>query len=297
MTAPVLPEKKFAEFGSYLKRVGFKFEVRPHQVFLARAADLVVSLYASGKVVIAGKDKTLEREVRWYLEKLGAKGDPLPEKLEALKGRTRIGTDEAGKGDYFGPLVVAAVLLSPATEGKMKALGVRDSKKLSDKRVAELGPLVKRTAGTGNWEVLRIDPPIYNRLYEEMGDQNAILAWGHARLIENMLAAHEDCRLAVVDEFSARSLLKALKQKGQDIEVVQSSGGERDMAVAAASVLARAAFLERLEAMAGEYGMDFPKGASAVEDAARGFVRTRGVEYLGQVAKLHFRTTKKVLGP
>ena len=297
MTVPLLPAGKFAELKAYLKRVGFAFEERPHQVFLARAPGLVVSLYSSGKVVIAGKDRALEREVRWYLEKLGAIGEALPKKLDAVKGRTRMGTDEAGKGDYFGPLVVAAVLLAPGAEEKLKALGVRDSKKLSDKRATEMAPLVKRAAGAGNWEVLRIDPPRYNRLYEEMRDQNAILAWGHARLIENMLAAHEDCRLAVVDEFSAASLRRALLEKGRDIEVVQSSGGERDMAVAAASVLARAAFLERLEAMAGEHGMDFPKGASAVEDAAREFVRTRGGECLGLVAKLHFRTTKKVLGP
>jgi ribonuclease HIII len=297
MSAPVLPGNRFADFKAYLKKVGFSFEKRPHQEFLARAPGLVVSLYSSGKVVIAGKDRTLEREVRWYLGKLGAAGAALPGKLDAVKGRTRIGTDEAGKGDYFGPLVVAAVLLAPETEEKMKALGVRDSKKLSDKRVGEMAPLVKRAAGAGGWEVLRIDPPKYNALHEEMGDQNAVLAWGHSRLIENALAAHADCRLAVVDEFSARSLLRALKEKGRDIEVVQSSGGERDMAVAAASVLARAAFLERLAAMGEEHGMDFPKGASAVEGAARGFVSSRGAASLGLVAKLHFRTTKKVLGP
>jgi ribonuclease HIII len=296
MTAPVLPAERFDDFEGYLRKVGFAFEERPHQVFLARAPGLVVSLYESGKVVIAGKDKTLEREVRWYLEKLGARGETVPEKLVELKGRLRIGTDEAGKGDYFGPLVVAAVLVSPGTEEKLKALGVRDSKRLSDKRVSEMAPLVKRAAGPGNWEVLRIEAPKYNQLYAELGDQNALLAWGHARLIENALAGHADCRLAVVDEFSARSLVRALKEKGRDIEVVQSPGGERDMAVAAASVLARAAFLERLAAMGEEHGMVFPKGASAVEGAARELVRFRGVESLGLVAKLHFRTTGKILG-
>ena len=124
MDVPVLPPERFEDFRAHLKRVGFAFEERPHQVFLARAPGLVVSLYESGKVVIAGKDRTLEREVRWYLEKLGAGGETVPEKLVELKGRSRIGTDEAGKGDYFGPLVVAAVLLAPETEEKMKALGV-----------------------------------------------------------------------------------------------------------------------------------------------------------------------------
>ncbi|MBM4248877.1 MAG: ribonuclease HIII [Euryarchaeota archaeon] len=297
MTAPVLPGKGFSDFRAYLERVGFAFEDRPHQVFLARSGKLVVSLYESGKVVIAGKDRRLEREVRWYLEKLGAKGEPSPARLEAVRGRLRVGTDEAGKGDYFGPLVVAAVLLGPGAEERMRVLGVKDSKRMSDGRVAELAPLVRRAAGAGRWEVLRIDPPTYNRLHEEMGDQNAVLAWAHARLIGNLLAAHPDCRLAVVDEFSAASLRRALLGRGRDIEVVQSPGGERDQAVAAASVLARAEFLERLEALGAQFGMEFPKGASGVEGAARELLRAGGEGRLGLVAKLHFRTTQKVLGP
>ncbi len=297
MSAPILAAGKSDDFRAYLKRVGFAFEDRPRQLFLARAPGLVVSLYESGKVSIAGRDRPLEREVRWYLEKLGAKGEKVPEKLECLKGRLRIGTDEAGKGDFFGPLVVAAVVLGPEAEERMNALGVRDSKRLSDRRVGGMAPLVKRAAGAGYWEVLRVDPPKYNRLFERMGNLNAMLAWAHARLIGNALAARPDCRLAVVDEFSARSLLRALGERGRDIEVVQSFGGERDMAVAAASVLARAAFLDGMAAMGGEYGMDFPKGASAVEGAAREFVRARGEERLGLVAKLHFKTTQKVIGP
>jgi ribonuclease HIII len=295
MSAPVLPGNRFADLKAYLKKVGFSFEKRPHQEFLARAPGLVVSLYESGKVVIAGRDRTLEREVRWYLGKLGAAGAALPGKLDAVKGRTRIGTDEAGKGDYFGPLVVAGALVSAGAEERLNALAVRDSKKISDGRVAKMAPLVKRALGAGNWEVLRIDPARYNRLHEEMGDMNAVLAWAHARLIENMLLARTDCRLAVVDEFSAKAFRGALMEKGRDIEVVQSIGGERDLAVAAASVLARFEFLRALEELGAGHGMVLPKGASAVENGACEFVRRHGAERLGLVAKLHFRTTRKVL--
>lgn len=292
---PVLPEEEFDRFRDYLRRVGFKFEQRPHQVFLARAEKLVVSLYESGKVVIGGGDRQLEREVRWYLAKLGAGGEALPEGLAGVSGKTRIGTDEAGKGDYFGPLVVAGVLLDERAEKELLAHGAKDSKKLSDQRVMALERQVKRILGAGRWEVLRIDPERYNTLYAELGDLNRMLAWAHSRLIENLLAAHPECALAVVDEFSARSLREALMNKGSAIRVVQSVRGERDAAVAAASILARGEYLRRMEKLGNEYGMEFPKGATAVIGPARELVGRCGKEVLQKVAKTHFRTSEKVL--
>lgn len=293
--ALTLPADKFPEFEGYLKRVGFKFESRPHQVFLARCGKLVVSLYESGKVVIAGVDAQLEKEVRWYLSRLGAAGEALPEVLASAAGKTRIGTDETGKGDYFGPLVVAGALVDERSEKKLTRMGVKDSKKISDKRAMELEKEIKWVLGEGRWDVLRIDPEKYNRLYSEMGNQNGILAWAHARVIENLLGRNTDCALAVVDQFSAASLAKALMQKGRDIRIVQSVRGERDMAVAAASILARAEFLRRLERMGEELGMVLPKGAAAVGDAAQMIVEKRGKEILPKFAKMHFRTTRKVI--
>jgi ribonuclease HIII len=292
---PLLPRAVFPDFREYLRRVGFKFEKRPHQCFLARSGKLVVSLYESGKVVIAGSDPQLEKEVRWYLSKLGAAGEVLPDGLAGVSGKMRIGTDEAGKGDYFGPLVVAGALVDERAEKALLALGTRDSKKLSEKRVMSLEEDIKRALGDGKWEVLLLDPEKYNTLYGEMGNLNRMLAWAHARVIENLLKFNPDCVLAVVDEFSARSLSDALMEKGRSIRVWQSVRGERDMAVAAASVLARAEFLRRLERMGQKLGMELPRGASAVEAAARQLVGKHGKEELSRVAKLHFRTTNKVL--
>ena len=292
---PELPHEKYFEFREYLQKVGFKFEQRPHQVFLARSGKLVVSLYESGKVVIAGKDPMLEREVRWYLSKLGVAGEDLPGMLAALSGKARIGTDEAGKGDYFGPLVVAGALVDERTEKALLALGTRDSKTLSNKRVMSIDRDIKNALGDGKWEVLRIDPEKYNAIYSKMGNLNRVLAWAHARIIENILKANPDCGLAVVDEFSSRALSNALMEKGKSIRVVQSVRGERDVAVAAASVLARAEFLRRMERMGGELGMELPRGASDVEEAARQLVGMHGKEMLSRAAKLHFRTTNKIL--
>ena len=292
--APVLPREKFQDFSDYLKRVGFKFEERPHQVFLARAEGLTVSLYESGKVVIGGKDAKLEREVRWYLSKLGAAGEELSECLRAVKGTVRIGTDEVGKGDFFGPLVVAGALVGPGIEEKLEALGIRDSKRLSGKRVGELAPMTVKALGRDGFEVLRIDPPRYNGMYDEMGNLNKILAWAHSRIIENLLGRNPDCGLAVVDEFSAPALRASLMEKGRAIEVVQSPRAERDIAVAAASVLARDVFLRKMDDMGKEFGTEFPKGASAVEEFARGFVKEHGSAALGKVAKMHFKTAQGV---
>jgi ribonuclease HIII len=130
-----------------------------------------------------------------------------------------------------------------------------------------------------------------------MGNLNRILAWAHARVIGVLLKSHPGCRLVVVDEFSARSLDAALKDRGRDVELVQSVRGERDAAVACASILARAGFLDGLEKLGEQYGTAFPKGATAVVGVARDFVRKHGGERLGEVAKLHFLTTQKVLGP
>ena len=295
-TVPVLPGDRFREFEGYLRRVGFKFEKRPHQAFLARSGKLVVSLYESGKVVIAGRDEQLEKEVRWFLSKLGATGEAMPEGLASAAGKMRIGTDEAGKGDYFGPLVVAGALVDKGMEGRLVATKVRDSKRLSDKRILEIDKRIKRVLGEGRWEVLRIDPERYNRLYSEVGNQNRILAWAHARVIENLLRHNTGCALAVVDEFSAASLANALMREGKAIRIVQSVRGERDIAVAAASILARAEFIRRLEGIGNEFGIALPKGAWAVEDVARGIVERGGKEMLSKAAKLHFRTTNKVIG-
>jgi ribonuclease HIII len=293
--APVLPKDKFRKLRDYLKKVGFKFEERPHQVFLARAEGLTVSLYESGKIVIGGKDRTLEREVRWYLTKLGAAGEEIPESLSSVRGTLRIGTDEVGKGDYFGPLVVAGVLVDAKAEEALTVLGARDSKKLSAKRIMELAPAIMKGLGRVRYEVLRLDPPRYNGLYAEMENLNRMLSWAHARVIENLLARSPECRLAVVDQFSERALGEALMEKGRGIKVVQSTGGERDIAVAAASILARDAFVRKLDDLGTEFGMVFPKGSSAVEDAVREFVKEHGAKALAKVAKLHFATTKKVV--
>ena len=204
-----------------------------------------------------------------------------------------IGTDESGKGDYFGPLVIAGFFLPDGQADVLRELGVKDSKRTSDNRCLEIAEVLK--AGYKH-AVIAIGPEKYNELYDKLRNLNRLLAWGHARAIENILEV-VDCVLAVTDQFGDKAwVLNALMKKGRTIELVQNPRAEEDMAVAAASILARAEFLKRLSFLTKDFGLELPKGASSlVEDAAVKLVERDGPEVLGKVAKLHFKTTGRVL--
>ena len=206
----------------------------------------------------------------------------------------RIGIDESGKGDYFGPLVIAAVFVTPALEQDLALMQVRDSKKISDGRILELAPDIRLLCPHS---LVAIGPQRYNELYAKIKNLNRLLAWGHARALENLLQQVE-CDLAIADQFGdERLILNALQVKGKQIRLVQRTKAESDLAVAAASILARAEFLQRLDRLSQELNTTLPKGASpAVELAGRMVVKKYGRDRLGTVAKLHFKTTKQVLG-
>jgi len=206
----------------------------------------------------------------------------------------RIGSDESGKGDYFGPLVVAAFFLPDGQEGVLRKLGVKDSKRTSDARCREIAETLKR--GYPFYSVVAIGPEKYNELWAKLRNLNRLLAWGHARAIENILE-RVPAGKAVTDQFGdERFVRSALLKKGREIELVQMPRAEEDAAVAAASILARAGFLTRLQSLSKDLGIDLPKGASdQVEAAAIKLVREKGPAILEKVAKVHFKTTVRVL--
>jgi ribonuclease HIII len=213
------------------------------------------------------------------------------ELFPAEKGH--IGTDESGKGDYFGPLVIAGVYLPDEQEQIFREIGVKDSKRFSDNRVRELAEIIKRGYVHS---VVSIGPERYNALYLNLRNLNRLLAWGHSRAIENILG-EVPCRLAITDQFGDKAyVLNALMKKGQRLELIQRPKAEEDMAVAGASILARAEFLKRLYFLSQDVGLELPKGASTlVEEAAVKLVRRHGAEVLERVAKTHFKITQRVL--
>lgn len=204
-----------------------------------------------------------------------------------------IGTDESGKGDYFGPLVAAGVFLPEGQEAVLQELGIRDSKRISDNRVRQLAEEIKQGYPHS---IVAIGPEKYNELYGKLRNLNRLLAWAHSRVIENILE-EVNCGMVLTDQFGDELYVRnALMKKGKDIELIQRPKAEEDMAVAAASILARAEFLKRLYFLSQDAGMDLPKGASSlVEEAAVRLVQAHGRDILDKYAKTHFKTTKKIL--
>lgn len=203
-----------------------------------------------------------------------------------------IGVDESGKGDYFGPLVIAACYVGPEHLAELD--GVKDSKKITDPMILKLADTIKRTCP---YAVVAIGPAKYNELYERIQNLNRLLSWGHAQAIENVLAK-QPADLAISDRFGDSSYIKSLlAKKGLKVKLESVVRAESDIAVAAASILARAEFLHRMRRLAQDFGTDIPKGASqGVIEAGKRFVAKHGAGALGNVAKLHFKTTQSVLG-
>ncbi len=214
-----------------------------------------------------------------------------PELFPVEKGH--IGTDESGKGDYFGPLVAAGVFLPADQEKVLSELGVKDSKRFSDNRIHELARLIKKGY---THSIVAIGPEKYNALYAKLRNLNRLLAWAHSRVIENILE-EVNCTLAITDQFGDKAfVLNAMMKRGKNIELIQKPKAEEDLAVAAASILAREGFLTRLYYLSQDIGSVLPKGASPlVEEAGVKLVKTHGAQVLDRVAKKHFKTTARIL--
>jgi ribonuclease HIII len=252
-----------------------------------------------------GEIKQCIREAYHIIIKLGYTNNDLKE-LEACKAKQtrleysnvncRIGTDESGKGDYFGPLSIAGVAINETDERKLLSIGVKDSKLIRDDKILFIANEIRKVLPMRKYQVVFINPEKYNKLYNEMKNLNKILAWGHARVLENLLQ-NNNCELAIADQFGDPEYInKALMEKGKKVKLIQMPKAERDVAVAAASILARDTYLKKIKHMSEHYDLDIPKGASAqVEYVAKKIVEKYGKDELHNTSKMHFKTTKRVL--
>ena len=276
---------------------------RPRRVEYALAAaegeDCQIVLYQSGKCLVQGKGAAdwvtfgLEPQV------LGEARLGYEDVLNPEANAPHMGVDESGKGDFFGPLVVAAAYVDEAIAKDLKALNVRDSKTITtDKAAQDLAKKIRARLGE-KFVVVSIGPAAYNRLYATMGSVNRILAWGHARAIENLLEKVPTCPRALSDQFGPeQQIQRALQQKGRKIKLEQRHKAESDVAVAAASILARSGFLTAMDKLGEKVGVKLPKGASdKVKQVAGEIAKKHGGAAFLDVAKCHFKTTDDVLGP
>ncbi len=224
---------------------------------------------------------------------------PLPSSVPSQQKKVsiaHIGTDEVGKGDYFGPLVIAGVYVDEQTASHLLTAGVRDSKLLSDTRILSLAEEIK-TICQGKGYILSYSPERYNQIYKETSNLNLLLARAHAQVIAS-LQRRTASTLAIVDQFGDASLVPMMLQKvGCDIGLEQRTHGEEDVAVAAASIVARAEFVKRIAELSKLVSVSLPKGASNPDIIAVGreIVAKAGQETLGKMAKLHFKTTSVIL--
>lgn len=260
----------------------------------------IVRIYESKKGLKLDLSQVRNPETKEMIEscmEMECSGDnikPLPVKkvLHTDDPDELVGTDESGKGDYFGPLAAAGVYADFKTSEKLKSYGVDDSKKLSDKRIKELSDIIKDLCP---YSIVSISNEKYNELYGRVKNLNRLLAWCHARAIENVLSSVE-CKYVLSDQFGDASLIEnALMERGRKVTLLQRPRAEENTAVAAASILARDEFVSRIEEMGKKYDMVFPKGASfQVLKTAREFVKVYGMDELVNVAKLHFKTTEEI---
>jgi ribonuclease HIII len=301
-TAKLTPAQA-ATLRVYMRDQDYIFRDVPYAEFAGAKGQVNVVFYTSGKLVVQGKGT--QEFVEFVLEPLILKEVKLgyEEVLNPELLAPRIGVDESGKGDFFGPLCVAGVYINASVIEAWKAAGVRDSKAIgSDRKIAELSKLIRETKGCVS-TVIPIGNEAYNRLMAKMKSVNRVLAWGHARAIENLMTQRHLMNplpeRAISDQFAhdKETVAKALMALGREIELVQRHKAESDLAVAAASILARNEFVTRLHRLGEQYGVKFPKGAGTNVDAiAKEFFEKHGAAELAKVAKMHFRTSLRAQG-
>jgi len=288
-----LTQEQVTKLRALLEELGFEFSPKEWTIFFAQKNKLSVAVYEKGpKVLVQGRN--VQEFVQFELEpkilgeaKLGYEEVHSPEMFEP-----HLGVDESGKGDFFGPLVIAGVYVDRGIARKLLDAGVVDSKRIgSDTRIRALAEIIRKSS-LGLVETVLIGPAKYNELYEKFGNLNLLLGWGHARVIENLLAKKPACPRSLSDQFAdARVINASLLKHGRKITIEQRPRAESDIAVAAASIIAREAFINWLERKSKELGLRLDRGVSpSVKESARKLVELSGAGVLREVAKVHFRT-------
>lgn len=277
------------------KEFEFRYPVPAYSVFAAKRGKCSVQWYESGKLLIQGKDAhdfiefTLEPRI---LKEARLGYDELynPEMFEP-----HFGIDESGKGDFFGPLVVAGAYVDREKAHQLLQLGVRDSKRIkNDQKAIDLADEIKKLVP---YEILTMSPRRYNELYRKFRNLNTMLAWCHGTVIANLSERLPECPRALSDQFAHPSLIqRELRKKNVGLELQQRTKAESDIAVAAASILARAEFVSRMQSLGEPFGGSLPKGASAkVKQTACEIMQSHGPQALADICKQHFKTYSEIV--
>jgi ribonuclease HIII len=296
-----VPEDRVPELLEYYRDLEIP-PTSPDIVKMFKSGDLTVAFYRTGKVLLQGSQA--RDDYLMWADILGF--DPEPEPVAAAAAEPRrstvyglaaIGSDEVGTGDFFGPVVVAATYVDRNAIPLLEQLGIRDSKKLADEFVTDVAPrLAKRVPHV----ILTTDPAKYNDLVRQGFNMNKIKAYLHNHAIRKCLVkADGPVERVIVDEFCAPDLyFDYLK----DVEAYRKvtfiqKGESAHLAVAAASVLARDAFLRRMDEISAGLGIRLPLGAGPAVDAiAKLVVLQKGEGILETIAKTNFKNMERLHG-
>ncbi|ASK63018.1 ribonuclease HIII [Virgibacillus phasianinus] len=274
-------------------------------VFRAKTSNGVITAYRSGKVMFQGKAAEFE-SIKWVeeLEIEPVKGKPNP-KLNhnftppsTIYNVSHIGSDEAGTGDYFGPMTVACVFVKKEQLAKLKEIGVQDSKNLSDTTIKRLSKEILSLNILYSLLVLRNEK--YNDLKARGWSQGKMKAMLHHHAIQNVSnkAGQDSFEGIVIDQFCEPGLynkyIGSERQKSAPNTYFITKAESYSIAVAAASIIARTSFLKEMDLLSGTIGMTLPKGASKqVDQTIAQIIREKGHQALHACAKTHFVNTKK----
>ncbi|MGL4854356.1 MAG: ribonuclease HIII, partial [Lentisphaeria bacterium] len=282
---------------------GWTIDNPPYTIFRAKIRKTFCTYYQSGKLLIQGGETALviNEFIATVCPELLSHSEPSPKKTSEIFFEPHIGIDESGKGDFFGPLVTAAVYVDENSAAELLKLGVKDSKIISnDSKIKSLANSITRICH-GSYDVMVLNNEMYNRLYSKFGNLNKMLAWCHATALENVLKLQPHCKQAISDQFaSSKSVLEgALKEQGRKIDLIQRTKAEEDIAVAAASILARAEFVRIMQNLSLQLQLatNLPKGASAkVKQVANELAQKYGKAFLLNYVKVHFKTFNEIDG-
>lgn len=284
-----VPPARRASIRTRLGDGSFEHRNVPHSEWSVKGEGVVATLYTSGKLVVQGE--TPETFLARFTEEdapAAAPEGPVERTGAAALDVVTVGSDETGKGDFFGPLVVAAARVTPEQVAQLDHAGVMDSKKLTDPRALQLGAALRLLLPHS---VVRVDPEEYNRRYPTYTGLNPFLADLHAEAIREV--AQPGVRV-LVDKFANERVMRAALA-GTPVQLEQETRAERNPAVAAASIIARQEFLLALREMSAECGVELRKGAGApVDGAGVAYAEMHGFEALARVAKMHFKNTGKI---
>lgn len=279
---------------NYGREHGWDFSDLAYGYWKASGNKISVAAYNSGKLTVQGANTGefvlyfLEPEV---LHTVGFGYEETSPALSTAPITPHGGIDESGKGDFFGPLVIGGVFVNEKTGAELAAAGVCDSKLIkSDKKITELAQKIRNIV-QGNFVLVTVGPEAYNRLYGNFGNLNRLLAWGHAKVIEELLTKVPDCPRMLSDKFGNESLIRnALQTRGRAIVLDQQTKAESDVAVAAASILARDGFIRQMAKLSETAGVTLPRGAGANVQSMANEIAARDAELLKKISKTHFRT-------